>query len=90
VPGFKMTRLWSHCLACDPVPADVTMPTPSARRGTPKVVPGYRCWRMNRSRWLRAAAVREMTVWGVQSVRWWGSAEEEELLLGCLEASVRE
>jgi hypothetical protein len=45
---------------------------------------------MKRSRWLRAAAVREMTVWGVQSVRWWRSAEEEELLLRCLEALVRE
>jgi hypothetical protein len=60
-----MTRLLSHEEAVEEGPVEVTMPTPSARRGTPKVVPGYKCWRIKRSRWLRAAAVRDMTVcWG--------------------------
>jgi hypothetical protein len=35
-----MTRLFSHDFAADDEPVDVTMPTPSARRGTLKVVPG--------------------------------------------------
>jgi hypothetical protein len=37
---LRMTRLLSHDEACEEDPVDVTMPTPSARRGTPKDVPG--------------------------------------------------
>jgi hypothetical protein len=35
-----MTRLLSHDFALLDEPVEVTMPTPSASRGTPKVVPG--------------------------------------------------
>jgi hypothetical protein len=66
VPGFRRTRLCSQDEAAGEDPVCVTMPTPSARRGMPKVVPGYRCWRMKRSRWLRDAAVRVTTTfWGM-------------------------
>jgi hypothetical protein len=35
-----MTRFLSHFFAFGEDPVDVTVPTPSARSGTPKVVPG--------------------------------------------------
>jgi hypothetical protein len=40
LPGLIMTRLPCHFLAEGEEPVEVTIPVPSARRGTPKVVPG--------------------------------------------------
>ena len=41
-------------------PREVTVPKPSASKGTSKEGEGYRCWRRKRSRWLRAAEWRVM------------------------------
>ena len=42
---------------------ETTVPQPSARRGMLNVVPGYKCWRIKRSRWFKEAAERATRSW---------------------------